>query len=148
VGGTYVVQLIVNDGTVDSPPDTVRIIVEAPPTISNLTVIIPEVLNTCQLEPDDPPLPNGSVFSYSYSYSDPNGDGNANEAQAITSPSSADLGFWETGEEGNGFTGQKFGEFCFRFNDLNSVDIVFSTSDGFFSSNSLSITISRPPGAN
>jgi hypothetical protein len=51
--GTYVVQLIVNDGTVDSLlPDTVTITASVPPTVDLLPVPTPPSSSFCTLDPN------------------------------------------------------------------------------------------------
>jgi hypothetical protein len=67
LAGSYVAELVVNDGTVDSAPDTVTIVVEAPPPVNQAP--------TADAGPDQPGVSSGATVTLDGSgSSDPDGD--------------------------------------------------------------------------
>src|SRR5207342_3303217 len=68
--GTYVVQLIVNDGTVDSPPDTVSITASRPRPVANAgpDQAVLFVGQTVQLDGRGSSDANGNPLTFRWSF--------------------------------------------------------------------------------
>ena len=126
LAGAYTAQLIVNDGSLSSAPDSVAITADPAPVSNQPPVLDPIGNHTVDL---------GSSLTFTLTGSDPDGDPISFTAMPLPLPTGATL---------DGTTG------VFKFtpeeSQVGAIDLTFMVSDGFLTdSEAVTITVNGPP---